>query len=45
MLRILCDGKAVISKLDGRVPYVDDKCEVIASESATPVALAASDHT
>ena len=38
------DGKAVILKLDGRVPYVDDQCEVIASESAMPVALAASDQ-
>ena len=38
------DGKAVILKLDGRVPYVDDQCEVIDSESAMPVALAASNQ-
>ena len=38
------DGKAVILKLDGRVPYVDDQCKVIASESAMPVALAAPDQ-
>ena len=38
------DGKAVILKLDGRVPYVDDQCKVLASESAMPAALAASDQ-
>ena len=38
------DGRVVVMKLDGRVPNVDDECEVIASESAMPVALAASDY-
>ena len=32
------DGKVALMKLDGRVPHVDDECEVIASEPAMPVA-------